>query len=70
MTDRFHVIPKDDIVQHDTSTEDCVCGIRVEPVTGTDGSMSWLLIHAALDGRDMEGDVLERGRNYLAEGEE
>jgi hypothetical protein len=46
-----HVVPVDDLVEHDDS-EDCVCGPTTEPVKREDGSMGWLVVHHALDGRE------------------
>lgn len=47
----LHVVPLDDVVDHDLD-QDCVCGVTMEPVVRHDGSMRWLLIHHALDGRE------------------
>lgn len=54
MTNVLHVFPLDDVVDHDTSTEepDCVCGPQTRPVVRDDGSMGWLIVHNALDGRE------------------
>lgn len=46
-----HIIPTADLVRHEASDE-CVCGPASEPVKRTDGSVGWLTIHHALDGRD------------------
>lgn len=43
-----HVWPIDDLVDHDTDTDDCLCGPTVEPVPRPDGSTGWLLTHHAL----------------------
>ena len=52
-SDVMHVFPVDDLVEHDTETSepDCVCGPEVQPVVREDGSVEWLLVHQALDGR-------------------
>ena len=52
-SDVMHVFPVDDLVEHDTETSepDCVCGSEVQPVVREDGSVEWLLVHQALDGR-------------------
>lgn len=42
--------PADDLIQHDT-VGDCVCGPTTEPVVRDDGSIGWVVVHHALDGR-------------------
>lgn len=42
--------PSGDLIEHDLD-EDCVCGPRIEPVKRDDGSIGWVYIHHALDGR-------------------
>lgn len=49
--DHGHVIPLNDLVEHD-ETEDCICGPLVEPVEREDGSVTWLVTHHSLDGRE------------------
>lgn len=51
----YHVMPVDDIVEHEISDE-CVCGPEIEFVgyektTGETGN-GWLVVHGALDGRE------------------
>jgi hypothetical protein len=51
----IHVIPLNDLVEHDTSGEqDCVCGPRTDPVPRDDGSMGWIVVHHSLDGREQD----------------
>jgi hypothetical protein len=45
-----HVTPIDDLVEHEC-TDACVCGATTEPVSRDDGSMGWIMVHHALDGR-------------------
>lgn len=46
--DGMHVIPVDDLVEHDTSVDGvCVCGPRQESVPG-----GWVVVHNSLDGRE------------------
>ncbi|MFD4397203.1 hypothetical protein [Kitasatospora sp. NPDC058478] len=49
-----HVFPLDDLVEHNTTTEEpnCVCGPTTVPVERDDGSMAWLIVHHSLDGRE------------------
>lgn len=49
-----HVTPRGDLIEHGATgeTEDCPCGPRVVPVMHPDGSMGWLVVHHALDGRE------------------
>jgi hypothetical protein len=51
-SDTVHVVPTDDLMDHDTSGETCVCGPEVEPVFRDDGSNGWLVTHHSLDGRE------------------
>jgi hypothetical protein len=49
-----HVMPVDDLIEHDNSgITDCPCGPATEPVKATDGDVSWLITHNALDGREL-----------------
>ena len=54
MGDTLHVHPADDMIGHDTSTDEptCVCAPEVQPVRRDDGSFGWILIHHSLDGRE------------------
>lgn len=45
-----HVYPIGDLIEHDTETDDCVCGPTVEHVPG-DGD-GWIITHHSLDGRE------------------
>lgn len=47
-----HVYPSGDLIEHDTSGEDCACGPTTEAVMRNDGSNGWLVIHHSLDGRE------------------
>lgn len=53
MSDRIHVLPVDDLVEHEDVGDDCVCGSTVEAVPRDDGSMGWLITHHSLDGREL-----------------
>lgn len=46
-----HVRPVGDLVEHEL-TEDCACGPSAQPVKRDDGSVGWLIVHHALDGRE------------------
>lgn len=48
----LHVVPVDDLMAHDSTTEGCVCGPELEPVERDDGSFAWLYVHHSLDGRE------------------
>lgn len=48
----IHVFPLDDLVEHDTDSDDCVCGPTVEAVQRGDGTTGWITIHHSLDGRE------------------
>lgn len=47
-----HCYPIDDLIEHDTDTDECVCGPEVEVVKRADGSVGWLYVHHSLDGRE------------------
>lgn len=58
MSDTYHVVPVDDLIEHDTSgEEDCICGTDTEPVEREDGSMGWLVSHYSLDGRELHEEA-------------
>lgn len=48
----YHVFPTRDLVEHDTTGDDCACGPETQPVTRDDGSIGWLIVHHSLDGRE------------------
>lgn len=53
MANTLHVVPRDDLVEHDCSTEqaDCVCGPTPTLAQHEGAPDGWLLVHHALDGR-------------------
>lgn len=53
MGDTYHVMPVDDLVEHETN-DSCVCVPTPDPVKRDDGSMGWVIIHHSLDGREIE----------------
>lgn len=66
MAEPLHVIPINDLIDHDTDSEDCVCGPEVEPVEREDGSFAYLIVHHSLDGRESRetassGEVKDAG---------
>lgn len=50
-----HTYPVADLIEHDTETDDCLCGPNIEPVPRDDGSYGWHIIHHSLDGRENHG---------------
>lgn len=52
MSDTIHVLPVNDLIEHEDEGEDCPCGPRVEAVFREDGSNGWIVVHNALDGRE------------------
>lgn len=56
MNRTLHVVPRGDLVEHDTATEEasCACGPAVEHCTYDHAPDGWLVVHHALDGRDTE----------------
>lgn len=58
LTDTIHVIPVNDLIEHDTSGEQpCVCGPDTEAVMRDDGSNGWLVTHHSLDGREQHEEA-------------
>lgn len=49
-----HVHPIDDLISHDLLSDSCVCGPASIPVFGPNGSCGWVVVHASLDGREVE----------------
>lgn len=49
--DPVHVYPVGDLVEHELDGDGCVCGPADVPVERDDGSMAWMVVHHALDGR-------------------
>lgn len=55
--DPVHVVPVNDLIEHDTTGEPCVCGPDTEAVFRDDGSNGWLVLHHSLDGRELHEPV-------------
>lgn len=56
MSRTLHVTPRDDLIEHDCTTEGltCICGPRVEHCTYDDAPDGWLIVHNSLDGRERD----------------
>lgn len=53
--DYVHVMPINDLVEHELDDDgDCPCGPEAQPVERKDGTIGWVYVHNALDGRDLE----------------
>ena len=54
MSQTLHVVPLNDLVEHDCATDEatCVCGPRIERETYPAVPDGWLIIHNSLDGRE------------------
>ncbi|WP_350347247.1 hypothetical protein ABIQ69_11460 [Agromyces sp. G08B096] len=48
-----HFVPDGDLIEHDITSDDCVCGPTTQPVEWDDGTTGWLVTHASLDGREV-----------------
>lgn len=49
-----HVVPVDDLVQHDSSGgQPCVCGPTTELVQRDGEPDQWMVVHHSLDGREL-----------------
>lgn len=57
MPEAIHTFPLNDLIEHDTSGEPCVCGPDVEAVFADDGSTGWLVSHHSLDGRELDEEA-------------
>lgn len=53
MSDTVHVYPINDLVDHETEGDDCICAPRDEAVRRDDGSVGWVSVHHSLDGREL-----------------
>lgn len=53
----IHVLPADDLIEHNSDSDECACGPLIEPVPRDDGSFGWLVIHYSLDGREQTEDT-------------
>jgi len=49
-----HVVPVNDLVEHDDIGDECICGVSIEAVKGEDGSVRWVITHHSLDGRELD----------------
>lgn len=51
--DTVHVIPVNDLIEHEDIGDDCPCGPTSEPVKDNEtGAVGWLITHHSLDGRE------------------
>jgi len=49
-----HLVPVSDLIEHDVDDEQfCVCGPGSEWLIADDGSHGKIIVHHALDGRDL-----------------
>lgn len=48
-----HVLPVDDLVEHDSSGAPCACGATREIFIGFDGVQGAMVTHFSLDGREL-----------------
>ena len=52
-----HVTPINDLIEHEETPDgDCPCGPETRPVKRDDGSIGWLYVHNALDGREHQNN--------------
>jgi hypothetical protein len=48
-----HILPVNDLIEHEDEGDDCPCGVTSEPVKDDEnGSVGWLIVHNSLDGRE------------------
>lgn len=48
----MHAYPMNDLMEHETDGEDCVCGPAVRHIKHDDGTSGWIILHHSLDGRE------------------
>ena len=62
----IHVYPLADLIEHDTDSDECVCGPETIPVERDDGSFGWVISHHSLDGRERyEGERFRHLRRAI-----
>ncbi len=49
----LHVVPVDDLIEHEEAGDDCPCGVDIEYLIGEDGTVGQLVTHHSLDGREL-----------------
>jgi hypothetical protein len=52
MPQTVHVLPVNDLIEHEEEGTVCPCGPTVEPVFDDDGACGWLISHQSLDRRE------------------
>ncbi len=62
-----HVYPNTDLIEHNTDSDECLCGPTTEAVPAEDGSFGWVVKHHSMDGReftepDYAGPPMAQGR--------
>jgi hypothetical protein len=62
VSDDFHTVPIDDLIEHVTDGGDCPCGPDTVPIERDDGSIVYQYIHHSLDGREHD----EEGHDKVA----
>ena len=48
----IHVYPVNDLIQHNTDSDECLCGPTIGAVIADDGSCGWRVTHNSMDGRE------------------
>ena len=50
----LHVVPINDLIEHDDISDECVCGPRTEIVQPEGKPDGWVIVHNSLDGREKD----------------
>jgi hypothetical protein len=58
-----HIMPVNDLIDHKEVGDDCICGPRVEFLSGGN-----LIIHHSLDGRELSEEAVEKLRRWAGDG--
>jgi hypothetical protein len=53
MSDTIHVLPMNDLIEHEDVGDGCPCGPASRPIKRDDGSVGWVVTHNSLDGREL-----------------
>jgi len=53
ITDILHVVPVNDMFDHNDNADVCVCGPEVVPIEREDGIVVFQIIHNSFDGREL-----------------
>ncbi len=50
---QWHTFPINDLIEHNTESEDCPCNPEIKLVEDRDGNLNTLVVHNSLDRREV-----------------